>query len=290
MCEPTFVIIGAAKCGTSALHFYLGQHPEISMSSIKEPSVFSSPRWAERWDDYTGLFDCDARVRGEASTTYSRYPVEGDAARAMHAAIPGAKLIYLVGDPVERAVSDYMQAQFMGLESRSFADAIGELPFDDPGNYYLCASKYTMQLGRYMQHFDPSALRVLEQRSLREDRSAVLAEIFRFLGVDTGFSSPLFEPEIGTREDQPRHNGLEFRLRHSALGRTYRSLPVALRLRVIGLRRRALRRPYTRPALDPRLRAKLDEVLGGELEGALRIGGGCEPGSPGGAPQASAAS
>ncbi len=155
MCEPTFFIIGAAKCGTSSLHFYLDQHPEISMSSIKEPSVFSTPRWAARWDDHEGLFDCEARVRGEGSTTYSRYPVEGDAAEAIHAAVPGAKLIYLVGEPVERAVSDYMQAKVMGLERRPFDEAVRELPFDDPENYYLCASKYTMQLERYLEAFRP---------------------------------------------------------------------------------------------------------------------------------------
>lgn len=246
------------------------------MSSVKEPSVFSTPRWAARWDNHEGLFECGARVRGEGSTTYSRYPVEGDAAEAIHAAIPDAKLIYLVGEPVERTVSDYMQAVVMGCEQRPFEEAVREVPFDDPENYYLCASKYTMQLGRYLRQFDRSALLVIEQRRLREDRTAVLAEAFRFLGVDAAFSSPLFEPEIGTRDDQPRYNGLEFRLRHSPLGRVYRKLPVGLRLRVGRTRRRALPRPYTRPILDRELRAELDQLLGAELEGALRMAGSSE--------------
>lgn len=290
MCEPTFFIIGAAKCGTSSLHFYLDQHPVISMSSIKEPSVFSTPRWAARWDDHEGLFDCDARVRGEGSTTYSRYPVEGDAAEAIHAAVPGAKLIYLVGEPVERAVSDYMQAKVMGLERRQFDEAVRELPFDDPENYYLCASKYTMQLERYLGHFDRSSLLVIEQRRLRDERAAVLGEVFDFLGVDAGFASPLFEPEIGTREDHPRHNGIEFRLSQSGLGRAYRKLPLRLRLQVRRARRRTMPRPYSRPILDPGLRAELDEVLGGELDRVLKVAGSSVPGRSASAPQASAAS
>jgi hypothetical protein len=274
VCKPTFFIIGAAKCGTSSLHFYLAQHPEISMSSIKEPSVFSRPRWAARWESHAGLFDCGARVRGEASTTYSRYPIEGDAAAAISAAVPDAKLIYIVGDPVERAVSDYMQARFMGLESRRFEEAVRERPFGDSENYYLCASKYTLQLGRYLRHFDPSALLVIEQRRLRDDRAGALASVFRFLKVDPGFRSPRFAAEIGTRADQPSHDGLEFRVRHSALGRAYRRLPVGLRLRLGRARRRGLRRPYTRPSLDPDLREELAGVLGSELDGALRMAGG----------------
>src|SRR5206468_1652155 len=109
-------------------------------------------------------------------------------------------------------------------------------------------------------------LLVIEQRRLREERAAVLADVFRFLGVDPGFSSPRFQPEIGTRQDHPRYNGLEWRLSHSAMGRAYRRLPVGLRLPVRLMRRRVLPRPYERPTLDPALRAELEELLRGELD------------------------
>jgi hypothetical protein len=271
--DPTFFIIGAAKCGTSSLHFYLDQHPEISMSRIKEPSVFSTPRFSRRWDSHEGLFDPRAPVRGEASTSYSRYPVEGDAAAAIHAAVPDAKLIYLIGDPVERAISDYMQLTVTGFERRPFAEAVRELPLDDPENFYLCASRYTMQLERYLEHFDRSALLVIEQTRLREERAATLAEVFRFLEVDPGFSSARFAAEIGTRDDHPRHYGVEWRLRHSRLGRAYRRLPVGLRLPVSSLRRRVLPRPNLRPVVDRALRGELELALEGELGAALAAAG-----------------
>src|SRR3954452_4665444 len=147
-CLPNVFIIGAAKCGTTSLHHYLGQHPEISMSRAKEPSVFSQGRWVTKYESYDGLFDCDAPYRGDASTSYSRYPVEGDAAARIHAAVPDAKLIYLVRDPIERTVSDYVHHVAIGHEHRSLDEALKD--FTDPENYYVTTSRYALQVERYL--------------------------------------------------------------------------------------------------------------------------------------------
>jgi hypothetical protein len=260
---PTFFVIGAAKCGTTSLHFYLDQHPEISMANPKEPHVFADSRSLEERRDYRGLFEPGPPVRGESSTGYSRYPAEGDAAARIAAAIPDAKLIYLVGEPVERIVSDYAQQTAVGVEPLSFEQALAD--YDDPGNFYVCASRYAMQVENYLKHFDGSQLLVLEQWRLRHERREVLREIFSFVGVDPGFWTSGFEPEIGTRAEHVRHDSLLWRLRSSWVGAAYRKLPVGPRLRVSRmLRRRA--GGVKRPELDPSRREALTELLVPEMD------------------------
>jgi hypothetical protein len=260
---PTFFVIGAAKCGTTSLHFYLDQHPEISMSDPKEPHVFADSRSLDESPDYRGHFEPGPSVRGESSTGYSRSPAEGDAAAAIGSAIPDAKLIYLVGDPVERIISDYAQQIATGSDRLSFDEALAD--FDDPANFYVCASRYAMQVENYLRYFEPSQLIVLEQWRLRHERRAVLREVFSFLGVDPDFWSSEFGLEIATREDHVRHDGLLWGLRESRLGAAYRRLPVRSRLRLTRtLRRRTGGVP--RPELDPARRQALNELLLPEME------------------------
>src|SRR5690606_11798413 len=103
---PNLVVIGAMKCGTSALHALLDHHPEIAMSRPKELNFFlgddggASHDWmlgnwrrGLRW--YAGHFPVTARVRGESSPGYTS-PAHPEAAGRMAAVIPDARLVYLV--------------------------------------------------------------------------------------------------------------------------------------------------------------------------------------------------
>jgi hypothetical protein len=262
-CLPNVFIIGAAKCGTTSLHHYLDQHPDISMSRVKEPHVFSEGRWATRYDHYDGLFDCQARFRGDSSTTYSRFPVEGDAAARIHAAVPDAKLIYLVGDPIERTISDYAHHVARGLEQRSVDDALKD--FADPENYYAAGSRYALQAGRYLEHFPASSFLVLDQSDLRDRRAETMHAVFSFIGVDPTFRSPEFEVELLKRGDYLKRGSAGWRLRESGLGQLFRRLPLRPRLRVARMARRVLP-TEPRPALDPTLEAELAEFLMPEVE------------------------
>jgi hypothetical protein len=262
-CRPNFFIIGAPKCGTTSLHFYLDQHPEISMSRVKEPNVFSEPRWLPSLDGYDGQFDCHSSCRGEASTSYSRYPAEGAPAPRIHAAVPDARLIYVVGDPVERIISDYVQTIAGGVESRPIEQALRE--FDDPENWYVCASRYATQLNHFLEYFDASAVHVIDQSDLRDRRDKTVSEVFGFLGVDPEFRSRQFAAELFSRDDQVPYRGLGWRLRVSFLGRAFRKLPPRFRLPISRMiRRRAHAVP--RPSLDPALREQLVEFLRPEVE------------------------
>src|SRR5947208_13622101 len=96
---PNLVVIGAQKCGTSGLHYYLSLHPEISMSKPKELNFFIAERnYPRGLDWYRAHFDPTAKVRGESSPNYTAYPLHVGVPERMHSIVPDAKLLYLVRD------------------------------------------------------------------------------------------------------------------------------------------------------------------------------------------------
>ena len=101
--RPNLIIIGAAKAGTTSLHYYLGLHPEISMSQRKELRFFSHEKyWSRGIEWYESHFSGIAKIYGETSPSYAMYPRYPDPPERMHALVPHAKLIYVVSDPIER--------------------------------------------------------------------------------------------------------------------------------------------------------------------------------------------
>ena len=122
---PTFLIIGAMKAGTTSLYHYVGQHPQIYMSPVKEPQFFTFENEAldfhgpgdwhithqivKDLENYRKLFQgvTEERAIGEASTVYL---YSSRTAERIHSYIPDAKLIAILRDPVERAYSNYVQA------------------------------------------------------------------------------------------------------------------------------------------------------------------------------------
>jgi len=143
MALPTFFIIGAPKAGTTSLHNYLCEHPEIQMSAVKEPNFFAphldpinEPRRVGSLDQYEQLFDPAVAVRGEASTPYSEYPLRQGVPERIHEQVPEAKFVYMVRDPVERTISHYNHLVAPQGERRSLAEALGDL---DPRSPSICA-------------------------------------------------------------------------------------------------------------------------------------------------------
>jgi hypothetical protein len=210
MALPTFLIIGAMKCGTSSLHHYLGEHPEIQkLPGMKETNFFSGPpegipyppgsKRIERLDDYEKLFDPAFAVRGEASPCYALYPRRKGVPERIKELVPDAKLIYLVRDPVDRAVSHYHFGVAVEDERRSLRDALSD--FSDPCSLYTCPGFYAAQLEQYLEHFPQERILVVDQADLLSNRQATLSEIFTFLSVDSSFVSPRFEEEANTGKE-----------------------------------------------------------------------------------------
>jgi hypothetical protein len=178
---PNFLIIGAAKCGTTSLHFYLGQHPKIWMSREKELRFFVEEiNWKRGLAWYQEQFDARYPLRGEA-TPYYTYALKfkGVPAR-IHTLLPDAKLIYLVRDPIQRILSAYVHAVIWDHEERPFEEAV----LVSPENPYIDRSRYYFQLLQYLDLFPAKQVLVQSTEDLRDNRQAVLRNIFNFLEVD----------------------------------------------------------------------------------------------------------
>jgi hypothetical protein len=241
----------------------MDQHPEIQMSSIKETNFFSGPpngipytsgvKRIGNLDEYEALFDPVFRVRGEASPNYTAFPLRRGTPERIKQAIPDAKLIYLVRDPVERTVSHFYHRVSTEGERRSLRDALGDLT--DPYSPYICPSFYASQLDQYLQHFGQEQILVIDQASLLTDRHATLREIFAFLSVDDAFISQSFQEEINTGEEHRTYTRARYLLRWARSSPLQR-LPRGLRVTLWRSVERLVSRPLEAPTLDDDLRGR----------------------------------
>lgn len=106
---PNLIVIGAHKCATTSLHYYLGLHPQISMSREKELNFFIKERnWYKGIEWYKSNFTTKAMIYGESSPNYTNYPFFMGVPERMCSVVPEAKLIYIVRDPIDRVISHYV--------------------------------------------------------------------------------------------------------------------------------------------------------------------------------------
>ncbi|MEE8154906.1 MAG: sulfotransferase [Phycisphaerales bacterium] len=206
MTLPNFLIIGAAKSGTTSLMKYVGQHPHVFMCPVKthffylgdDPSLirdtpdgwFRRPVIETTRSGYEARFESagDASAIGETCDTY--LPSER-AAKRIHQYIPDAKLIAILREPAGRAFSSYTHMLRDGEETLSFADGLAQEPkriAEDraPIWQYRQRGYYYQQLKIYMDLFGRERVRVYVYDDLCADVDGLLRDIFEFLGVDPG--------------------------------------------------------------------------------------------------------
>jgi hypothetical protein len=197
--RPNLFVIGAMKSGTTSLHSYLAAHPQVFMSTPKEPRFFTKENVSSDYLEwYLQLFAPanEAIVVGESTTEYSRAPrfpgVPGRIARFN----PDARFIYVMRDPVERAISQYwFHVRFCG-ERRDMLTAIRE------DAQYTDASNYAMQLNPYLELFGLDKIATLTFEDLCQNTRRVVQNLFRWLGVD----SSLVPPNLDQRENVTPRN------------------------------------------------------------------------------------
>ncbi len=203
---PTFVVIGAMKCGTTALHRMLAGRPDISMSSPKELNFFfgDGPAGNEAWmtgnwprglEWYAGHFDARAPVRGDASPGYTS-PDHPESASRMASVLPDARLVYLVRDPVDRAVSQYRHHVAQGTETRPAGTALL-----DPASQYVARGRYHERLLPFLGHYPLERIAVVSQEALLRDTAQTLAGVLRFVGAQDRDVPPV---DPGPASDRPR--------------------------------------------------------------------------------------
>jgi hypothetical protein len=206
---PTFLLIGAAKSGTTSLYKYLRQHPQIFMSGLKEPNylafgdsdiAFGNPKdnkflnrvAVKDLPSYTRLFAdvTDERAIGEASGSSLYMP---GAHRRIRQLLPEVKLIAVLRDPVERAHSQFLYFRGLGAEPvRRFERAVAlEAQRIEqrwaPYWFYIGNGFYHRQLQPFVDTFGADRIRVYLYDDLVARPREIIADMFRFLDVDDSF-------------------------------------------------------------------------------------------------------
>ena len=209
MTLPNFLILGAAKSGTTSLHHYLNQHPEIYMSPIKETNFFvyqdmklEFQGWGDpplaalksitNIKDYRAQF-ADVGEEKAIGETSPLYLYDERAAPRIYQAIPEAKLIAILRDPAERAFSHYI-SNFSDDRDPclTFGEALQAEEWRMQKNwfwdyFYRDCGYYFRQLKRYWALFPKDRILVLLYDDFKNNPLKILQGIFDFLNVNSSF-------------------------------------------------------------------------------------------------------
>lgn len=295
---PDFLLIGAPKAGSTALHDALARHPQLYASPVKEPKYFltagtpptrahhrgpgdahSAREWVWRRADYERLFvGAPSGTLSFESTPFYLW------SRSSHARIatelPHAKLVAVVRDPIDRAFSNWTHLRADGLEPEpDFLRACrleqervraGWAPFWR----YLELGRYGEQLQHLFDNVDPARVLVIRYRQLIDAPRDTLDGVCRFLGVDTGVVTALPESNLGRWAKDGVANRVLRRVVRAGAAAGSLTDPRVWRRAERPLRNLLQRGALARPHLDPAVRTELvgefraDNVLLSSLLGA----------------------
>ena len=203
---PNFLIVGAARSGTTSLYCYLKEHPEIYMSPLKEPKFFTAQslklpqngpgdeadaeRTVREFKDYKKLFSKvhHEKAIGEASIDNLYYHAEAIPHIKKYLGDP--KIIMFLRNPAERTYSQYLFFRGVGKESLDFEDALRAEEKRKADNWsffwhYAGVSFYHEAVKDYFENF--SRVKIYLFEDLENDPLALIQDIFRFLSVDSTF-------------------------------------------------------------------------------------------------------
>jgi len=260
---PNLIIIGAQKCGTSALHHYLGLHPDVFMSEDKELNFFIEEKnWPRGREWYESNFTRPAKIYGEASPDYTKYPRARGVPERMHSLIPDAKLIYMVRHPVDRIVSQYIHDRGSGVETRSLSDALkgnGTVPMDS--TRFIQRSSYYMQLQQFLPYYPKDRILVITQEDLLRRREDTLRAVFQFLGVADTFASDQFSTLVHESAGKRVTNSIGRVLAKGRERGLLRRVPPGLRRHAEEFVKSITMSKVEKPTLDPALRKQLLAIL-----------------------------
>jgi hypothetical protein len=287
---PNFFLVGASKAGTTSLYQYLGQHPQIYMSPMKEPHFLADEirlenfapemrakieRWrpafqtylegpmseqfpsgpVSEWQDYLKLFRNagDRLAIGEASPCYLWSKT---APRNIAARFPHARIVMVLRDPAERAFAQHLHTLSFArapISFREHMDAALRATHRQIGELYpfLEFGLYGEQLERYLELFPRDRIRVLFYEDYQRDPVGLLRDIFGFLGVDQAFTPDVSERHMESRV--PRSFALDRFARRPAS----RLLPAGVRRGLGHVLRGIIFRPRSSMALSADDRARL---------------------------------
>lgn len=215
---PNFLIIGAAKSGTTALHTYLQQHPQIYMTPSKETNFFAFEGQEidfkgpgdealkefsiTNLDTYQQQFKnvTNELAIGEACPLYLYH---AEAAKRIKNHIPNARLIIILRNPIERAYANFLHLIRDGREPvTDFSQALENETRRINENWewfwhYIQVGYYGEQIKNYTQLFSPEQIKIYLYEDLKSDPLSLFQDIFSFLEVD-----PSFQPDLTIRPNK----------------------------------------------------------------------------------------
>jgi hypothetical protein len=253
--HPDFLIIGAMKSGTTTLQAQLAAQPGIFMTTPKEPNFFSDDGvFAKGAGWYQGLFDAAAPddLKGEASTHYTKLPTYPQTVPRMMQMLDAPRLIYVIRDPVARAVSHYIHEWSKGQMGADPVVAFAQHP------ELITYSRYPDQLAPFLDAFGPEAILLTSLELLTSDPDNEL----RRIGDHIGATTPLFwDHGIGAQNvsaERARKLPLHGLLVDNPVARTLRHalVPKLLRTRI-----RTARTLKERPHLPADLHTRLEQTF-----------------------------
>ena len=273
MTLPNFLIVGAAKAGTTSLHTYLSEHPDVYMSPIKETNYFALSEGRRSFvhataddrfpvelrvktlEEYEALFDgvTTEKAIGEACPTYLESPV---AAERIHKCIPEAKIVVSLRNPVDRAYSGYLMALRNGRVKGPVHTALA------PSSHFVQIGFYNRLLKKYVGRFDRENILILLFDEIQQNLQGSLRILFHFLNVDE-----YFLPDIQKAHNiggVPRNAALNLVLSNRTLKRVAKPLlNKGLLDRIRDVHARNLEKP---PELPAELRRRLIELYRDDIE------------------------
>jgi Sulfotransferase family len=285
MSLPTFLVIGAARSGTTALTHFLRQHPEVFICNPKEPHFMA---FAGRRVAFHGPGD-DVTMNNEAITDYGAYQKlfrnhrgaraigEGSVSTLYYyePAIPNirryapdTKLVVILRNPLDRAYSSFLYMTARGFEPLAeFEQALDEehKRIEQGWHHiwhYTRMGLYSAQLQAFLEAFGPQRLKVLLYEDFNQHTTRVLAELYAYLGV-----RPDFRPDtsqILNRSGKPRN-----RLAHNlitSLGRTTTLKQCIKAVVPTALREEVRNWNLARPAMSNDARLRLREVFRADVQ------------------------
>jgi len=236
--EPTFLIIGAQKCGTTSMYYYLSEHPQVFVPTKIKEIAFFSDKYSTAFNHYLKYFKGSENyvARGEATPNYSSWPHSKKASERIARHLPNVKIIYMVRHPLERLASAYVQLLENGTIDMPFNRAVR----DD--RRLLETSRYWSRISDYRKYFADENIQCVFLEDLKADPNRTLRRCFEYLNVDPTVSPPSARHAWGTREDKtiPR-KCLPNWIRQSNIIRSiYDEIPMRWRERIKPLHRSRL--------------------------------------------------
>jgi hypothetical protein len=188
-----FILAGAQKSGTTALHYFLHKHPRIDLGDRQEMHFFDDEEVFSRPVDYEILHKHfpavgGGTVTGECTPSYLYWK---PAAERICEYNPQIKFIVLLRNPIERAFAHWNMQRFKGREPLDFLDALKEenlriaepLSLESRRFSYVDRGFYSIQLGRFFGLFGRDQFKIIKFEQFRSEQRRTLASVFDFLGV-----------------------------------------------------------------------------------------------------------